>query len=350
MKELKGTPAQVEWANDIRESFIENAKAFKEKLWSPNAREGAPLSHVLLLCGVKNAGKIYDDYINYLLAHDEAKFWIKMKNLQYGVLYDTVHRVGIRMKKDESELKRGELEDDFLLLYPEYMYKNIRAAEFAKEEEAKETTTDDEVEETKRILADEAELFEQITGEKPTKYYGLNEMYSLPVFLTRARNRKEYISPIQTYKNVLEMIDVIDSRTYLRDRFFLLYCVAMNFGYGTEFGARDYCFFDKFIEVFQKFNALAKGCKGTGQSHNEYLDERGVSGKVELRSNIYAWYEGKRTFVCELIIKLYLHSMSDGYPTILPSISVDTSQIIDGGEFDEHRRPMIDGQIVGEKK
>lgn len=136
MKELKGTSAQVKWANEIRDGFIENAKVFKEKLWSPNAKEGAPLLHVLLLGGVKSAGKIYDDYINYLLAHDEAKFWIKMKNIQYdvqyGVLYDTVHRVGIRMEQDESRLKKGELEDDFLLLYPEYMLKNIRAAESAK--------------------------------------------------------------------------------------------------------------------------------------------------------------------------------------------------------------------------
>lgn len=214
--------------------------------------------------------------------------------------------------------------------------------------QVKTNAADDETEETKKILADEAKLFEEITGEKPTKY-GLDKMHSLPVFLTRARSRKEYISPMQTYKNILEMIDVIDSRTYLGDRFFLLYCVAMNFGYGTEFGARSYCFWDRLIKAFQKFNALAKD-KNEGVNHNGHLDEREENGEIELRSNVYAWYDGKRTFVCELIVKLRLHNTYDGYPTIWPSISVDTSEIIDGGEFDEYRRPMIDGEIIGEKK
>ena len=218
----------------------------------------------------------------------------------------------------------------------------------AQVELTKANAADDEIEKTKKMLADEAKLFEQITGEKPTKY-GLDKMHSLPVFLTKARSRKEYISPMQTYKNILEMVDVIDSRTYLWDRFFLLYCVAMNFGYGTEFGGRNYCFWDRLIMAFQKFNALAKD-KNKGASHNEYLDEREDNREIELRPNVYAWYDGKRTFVCELIVRLRLYSTYDGYPTIWPSISVDTSEIIDGGEFDEYRRPMIDGEIKGEKK
>lgn len=120
LKQLKGSEKQIAWANEIRDEFIEKAKDFKSEVFGSGEKAFKPPKYKVLLKGTDAAEKIYDDYINWILSHDEAKFWIDKRYLSKGGLEDSIRRLGT-MTKSKDLL--NFLEDDFLRAYPQYQAK-----------------------------------------------------------------------------------------------------------------------------------------------------------------------------------------------------------------------------------
>lgn len=101
LKQLKGSEKQIAWANEIRDEFIEKAKDFKSEVFDFGEKVFKHPKYKVLLKGADAADKIYDDYINWILSHDEAKFWIDKRYLSKGGLEDSIRRLGTMTKSKD---------------------------------------------------------------------------------------------------------------------------------------------------------------------------------------------------------------------------------------------------------